>query len=310
MLKPNLAIHIPVGDIYIPACGLSEDVYVKTDGREYVRLDSYRVERILKELGVEVERSGWASWEKENWKIDGNYIVFHGAVGLRTDRPKRFEKRIRKEEAKRTLLLLKCPFWSRRERKIVLKNCRGCCFCKTWDGYECMVKYAGLEPLREMIRNHVNNYVYVEKYRDYDYGYIAASLNFTIENEKVASRLIDGLFSNYNVSETENGYVFKRHYALSDRPVKYYIVIKGVEGFIRAEESGECWSYEDWQNLTWYLSDKKNHVLKAFAEICYRTHGKVKPEYHGKGISYRFRKFTELIQARALNQEEMERGEA
>jgi len=65
--------------------------------------------------------------------------------------------------------------------------------------------------------------------------------------------------------------------------------------FIRSEESGECYSYEDWQNLKLYLPNKKNYVLKAFAEVCWKSDGKVTPQYHGRWSMAQFRRFWNLV---------------
>ena len=292
--KPDPAVHVPVGDIWIPARGLHEDVYVKTDGKEYVRLDSYTVERILKDLGVNVDKGGWASWERDGWNLQGDYVEFHTALRVATSHPKHYRNRIKKDQVKKALLLLKCPYWSKAERKIVLRRCEGCIFSKHWDGYDCLWSAPQLKPLHQIRRGGYSNYVGVETYREYDYGYIAAFLSFKIE-EKIRDGLIDDLYNGYNVHEAEDHITFKKHWKLNRHPTKYWITIKGTKGIIRAEESGECYSYEDWQHLKSFLTSKKNTVLKAFAEVCWKAHGEVQPEYHGRWIASRFRNFWEQL---------------
>jgi len=292
--KPDPAVHVPVGDIWIPARGLHEDVYVKTDGKEYVRLDSYTVERILKDLGVDIEKDGWASWEREHWKIEDSVIHFSVTYGSATPNPETYSARIPAENVKHALLLLKCPYWSKVERKNVLRRCEGCIFSKHWDGYDCLWSAPQLKPLHQIRRGGYSNYVGVETYREYDYGYIAAFLSFKIE-EKIRDGLIDDLYNGYNVHEAEDRITFKKHWELNGHPAKYWITIKGTKGIIRAEESGECYSYEDWQHLKSFLTSKKNTVLKAFAEVCWKAHGNVTPQYHGRWSMSRFRKFWNLL---------------
>jgi len=296
ILKPNPAVHVQVGAFWIPARGIQEDVFVETEEGAYIRLGCFQVERILQELGVDVDKPGWASWEHDDWEIDGDKIRFSVVHGKLTAHPETYNIEIDAETVKRTLLLLKCPYWSKVEHKVVLRNCESCIFSKHWDGYDCLWRAPQLKPLHEIRRNGMENYVGIELFKDCDFGAIAAFLSFTIQ-EKVVNRLIDSLYANYDTSETEkDGVIFKKYWDLFGHPTQYYIVINGTDGFIRAEESGECYSHEDWQNLKFYLPYKKNYVLKAFAEICWKASGKVTPRYHGRWTMAQFRRFWALVE--------------
>ena len=286
--RPNPSIHMKVGSFWLPTLGLSEDVFVETEDGTYIYLGYYHVHSLLEKLGVPLGDYGWASWQHEHWEILGDKVRFHITFGPRTPNPETYEITIDADTVRRTLLQLKCPYWSR--EKVVLRYCKGCIFSRHWEDFKCLWDSPWLKPLHEMRRYGIENYVGVETWREYDYGSIAAFLSFTI-SEKYVQRLIAELHTNYDVSKNNETVTFTRYYGLDDLPIKYYIIIKGTRGIIRAEESGECWSYEDWMNLKYYLPSKKNDVLKTFAEICYHTNGHVEPRFHGRWSMARFRDF-------------------
>ncbi|MEM3622793.1 MAG: hypothetical protein QXR76_03365 [Candidatus Bathyarchaeia archaeon] len=114
-------------------------------------------------------------------------------------------------------------------------------------------------------------------------------LFFRIANERVEEELISGLHRGLHIVDSKEKISFVNYYSFYHNgriPEEYQITIfkDKLLGEVSSTESGEVYSYEDWQNLLWDLNGKKAIVLHAFKRVCYEAHGQIDPIMHWKLI--------------------------
>ncbi|MEM3622787.1 MAG: hypothetical protein QXR76_03335 [Candidatus Bathyarchaeia archaeon] len=275
--NPDHSKLVRVGRFYVPA-SLDEAVLVELADGCFESLDCYETECLLENLGFKIERHGWASWERDNWRFEGDNVLFHEEKCTWCHH----QVKIPKKQVAETLLLLKCPHLSK-HGKIILKRCGDCLY--HYKG--CSYRSEFFKPMRLMSAYGFGNFVELWKWRDDVFADWGANLFFRIANERVEEELISGLHRGLHIVDSKEKISFVNYYSFYHNgriPEEYRITIfkDKLLGEVSSTESGEVYSYEDWQNLLWDLNGKKAIVLHAFKRVCYEAKGQVDPIMHWK----------------------------
>jgi len=309
LLGPNPAIHVKIGRFWVPVTGvIGVDVlFVEGEGHLF-RLGRSDLHSVLMELledrGIEVE---WDILSGAPVTIDGDRLIIY------EDSPRPLSERPRTIVPVDEFLdviwkHLRCPHRSDRHR-LFLKKCKDCVFF--WDG-RCRYNHPSFRPVREILEHGIENYMYVDVFQDYDYGVGEAGITFVLEDvkdhqlEKLKLELRWEHAFDFSTSEFEGHefWIFTKRYALKpeygDTPHAMYKIVRDtvdLSGRVFAEDWCELYSYEDWlsfkDHVKWGL---RGYLLEGLAVLCWHLMGRVRPLYHGRWISSRFRAFWQKLE--------------
>jgi hypothetical protein len=253
--RDDLRAHVKVGEFYLSPFGPS-DYYLDLGGW-LLHIDDSTTAAILTKLGVAIASTGWASWENEHWRVEGNDVVFDITVGTATRHPKRYTKTIPSTIVKETLLQGVCKHKST-DGSIVLKNCRLCCYADQDGQPQCLFSFTSIDPVK-LVAGRPREFIGTGCSRHDSSAWMSFKVN---SPEEWIPTKWDRLFKGMRTTRSQT----------DERTlVRYYSFNESLQHsltFKKADNRVDVWARNT------------NDVLTIFAEACYHVGGDLEPIPH------------------------------